>query len=177
MRHACRESAAPAPEGASVKRPPGETAGMHGIRERFARAAKATSRATGSAWAFAVAVLAVAAWAATGPLFGYSDSWQLFINTGTTVATFLMVFVIQQSQNRDTKAVHLKLDALIAGLQGPSDRLIDAEDLPEAELDALEAAFRDLAAQVRGGDAGLAQEAVDALRALRDRREAGGARP
>ncbi|HEX2022110.1 MAG TPA: low affinity iron permease family protein [Candidatus Thermoplasmatota archaeon] len=140
------------------------------LREAFSRFAMGTSRGTGSPLTFVLALLVIVVWAVTGPLFGFSDTWQLVINTGTTIVTFLMVFVIQHSQNRDTKAIHLKLDALIEGVKGASNQLIDAEDLTVAELEELEAYFRDLAKKVRGGgqDGGRgAESAPEALRRLR----------
>lgn len=93
--------------------------------------------ATGSPAAFILAALTIVIWGITGPLFGFSDTWQLVINTGTTIVTFLMVFVIQQSQNKDTKALHLKLNELIACNQEASNRLIDIEDLTSEEIEAL----------------------------------------
>lgn len=105
-----------------------------GFAERFARFA---TRWTGSSAAFALAVLAVVVWAATGPYYHFSETWQLVINTGTTIVTFLMVFVIQRSQNKDSLALHLKLNEIVAALQGASNRLIGAEDLCEDELDTL----------------------------------------
>src|SRR5262245_16206951 len=102
--------------------------------ERFARGA---TEWTGSSWAFGLAVLIVVVWAVTGPIFGFSDTWQLVINTGTTVVTFLMVFLIQRSQNKDALAVHLKLNELVASLQGASNRLINIEDMSEKEIETL----------------------------------------
>jgi low affinity Fe/Cu permease len=99
---------------------------------------------TGSSWAFAVAVLIVVVWLITGPLFHYSDTWQLVINTGTTIVTFLMVFLIQRSQNKDALAVHLKLNELVAAVQGASNRLIDVESLTEDELVRLHRFYRHL---------------------------------
>ncbi len=107
-------------------------------------ALRATSWA-GSSWAFASAVSVVLAWIVTGPLFGYSDTWQLVINTATTITTFLMVFLIQRSQNKDALALQLKLNEIVAALEGASNRLIDVEDLDEKELEALHAHFRRLA--------------------------------
>lgn len=104
------------------------------LSERFARLA---TRWTGSSSAFALALLAVVVWAATGPFYHYSETWQLVINTGTTIVTFLMVFVIQRSQNKDSLALHLKLNEIVAALQGASNRLIAAEDLCDDELDTL----------------------------------------
>src|SRR3954451_16640116 len=96
-----------------------------------------TSRGVGSPWAFGLAVLVILGWALTGPLFGFSDTWQLVINTGTTIITFLMVFLIQRSQNKDSHAIHLKLNELVAALKGASNRLINVEGLSEEEIKAL----------------------------------------
>lgn len=103
----------------------------------FDRVATVVTHLAGSPAAFITAFSVVIVWAATGPLFGFSDTWQLVINTGTTIITFLMVFVIQQSQNKDTMALQLKLNELIAATKGASNRLIDVEDLSEGELLAL----------------------------------------
>lgn len=100
---------------------------------------------TGSPVAFISAFLIILAWAITGPLFGFSDTWQLVINTGTTIITFLMVFVIQQTQNKDTKAMHLKLNELIACNKNASNRLIDIEDLSSEEIDVLKRYYVELA--------------------------------
>lgn len=89
---------------------------------------------TGGSWAFGVALATIVLWGVTGPIFGFSDTWQLVINTGTTVVTFLMVFLIQRSQNKDSRAVHLKLNEIVAALQGASNRLINVEDLTETEI-------------------------------------------
>lgn len=117
------------------------------VKNKFARFAELTSRATGSFWAFTVAVLAVAGWALSGPLFHYSDHWQMIINTATTIITFLMVFLIQHTQNRDIRAVHLKLNELIASSDGASNRLIEIEGLTDEELEVLNARFLVLAKQ------------------------------
>lgn len=101
------------------------------LLERFSR--KATE-ATGSSAAFIIALSIIVVWIVTGPLFHFSDTWQLVINTGTTIVTFLMVFLIQRSQNKDALAVHLKLNEIVAALEGASNRLIDVEDLTEAEI-------------------------------------------
>lgn len=98
------------------------------------------TRGAGSPVAFGLALIAVVVWGLSGPAFGYSETWQLVINTGTTIVTFLMVFVIQQSQNKDSEAVHLKLDELLIALQGADERLVDAERLDEDKLLALAAA-------------------------------------
>ncbi len=116
------------------------------VLERFSHVA---TEATGSSTAFGLAVLVIIVWGATGPFFRYSDTWQLVINTGTTIVTFLMVFLIQRSQNKDSRAVHLKLNELVAALNGASNRLIDAEDLTEAELAILRKHYRKLAELTR----------------------------
>jgi low affinity Fe/Cu permease len=102
------------------------------------------ARWTGSSWVFAIAVAVIVGWLLTGPLFGYSDTWQLVINTATTVVTFLMVFLIQRSQNIDAHAIQLKLNELVAAVQGASNRLINVEDLSEEELDLLHRHYRHL---------------------------------
>ncbi len=111
----------------------------------FSRMATAVSNAAGSTAAFMIALAVVLAWLLTGPLFGFSDTWQLVINTGTTIVTFLMVFLIQRAQNRDALAVQLKLNELVAAMEGASNRLIDAEDLSEEELKVLQIHYRRLA--------------------------------
>ena len=103
----------------------------------FERISTAVTRWTGSTPAFALAVLTILVWGVTGPFFGYSDTWQLVINTGTTIVTFLMVFLIQRSQNKDSHAVQLKLNELVAAVDGASNRLIDVEDLSEHEVELL----------------------------------------
>jgi low affinity Fe/Cu permease len=105
--------------------------------------------ATGSTAGFSLATFLVLVWFLTGPLFGYSDTWQLVINTATTVLTFLMVFLIQRSQNKESLAVQLKLNELIASKRGASNRLIDIEDLTEAELKVLHQHFRQLVAMAK----------------------------
>lgn len=114
------------------------------MQERFRVIARKSSNVLGSAWAFAVAVLIIIVWGLTGPVFGYSDTWQLIINTGTTIVTFLMVFLIQNTQNRDAKAVHLKLDELIRALGGARNNLVDLEKLSDEELKKLEGEFKRL---------------------------------
>jgi low affinity Fe/Cu permease len=115
----------------------------------FERAALAVTHAAGSARAFALAVLVVVVWAVTGPAFGFSDTWQLVINTGTTIVTFLMVFVIQQTQNKDSLAIQLKLNELVAALQGASNRLISVEGLSDRDLHVLQAHYQRLAAMAK----------------------------
>jgi len=103
----------------------------------FGRFAAAASQWMGSAWAFALAGAVIAVWGVTGPLFQYSNTWQLVINTGTTIVTFLMVFLIQNTQNRDARAINLKLDELIRAVDNARNHMIDAEDLSDAELEVL----------------------------------------
>jgi low affinity Fe/Cu permease len=111
----------------------------------FRDLAQRTAGVVGSGWAFLVALIVVILWAASGPLFGFSDTWQLVINTGTTIVTFLMVFIIQNAQNRDAKALHLKLDELIHSIHGARNELIDLEECSEAEVAELETEFKRLA--------------------------------
>jgi low affinity Fe/Cu permease len=108
-----------------------------GFKASFERAAASITKATGSSTAFLIAVSVILIWAVTGPIFHYSDTWQLVINTGTTIITFLMVFIIQQSQNKDSLAIQLKLNELIACEERASNRLIDVEDLTQEELEVL----------------------------------------
>jgi low affinity Fe/Cu permease len=115
------------------------------LEDRFARLAARTSVATGSFWAFAAALFVILGWAGLGPIFHFSEPWQLVVNTGTTIVTFLMVFVIQHAQNKEMRAVQLKLNELIAAIDGASNRLIDIEDLSERELEHLYARYQQLA--------------------------------
>lgn len=110
----------------------------------FRRFSHKTSSGVGSPWAFALACLAILVWGVTGPLFHFSDTWQLVINTGTTIITFLMVFLIQNTQNRDAVAIHLKLDELIRALKGARNQLVDIEELSDEELEKLRGEFRRL---------------------------------
>ncbi|MDQ2973835.1 MAG: low affinity iron permease family protein [Acidobacteriota bacterium] len=114
--------------------------------ERFSR--KATE-ATGTSAAFMIAAAVILVWIITGPLFHFSDTWQLVINTGTTIVTFLMVFLIQRSQNKDALAIHLKLNEIVAALEGASNRLIDVEDLTEGEIKTLHAHYQKLVAMAK----------------------------
>src|SRR3954466_2916918 len=111
------------------------------VSDAFRIFARRSSSILGSAWAFAAAILIIVIWGLTGPTFHYSDTWQLIINTGTTIVTFLMVFLIQNTQNRDAKAVHLKLDEIIRAIQGARNHLVDLEKLSDDELEKLEQEF------------------------------------
>ena len=114
------------------------------VSDAFRVFARRSSMMLGSAWAFAGAVLVIVVWILTGPTFHFSDTWQLIINTATTVITFLMVFLIQNTQNRDAKAMHLKLDEMIRALKGARNQLVDLEDLSDEDLKKLEEQFRRL---------------------------------
>ena len=112
------------------------------MRDSFRVFARQSSIILGSAWAFAGAVFVIAVWSLTGPTFHFSDTWQLIINTATTVITFLMVFLIQNTQNRDAKAVHLKLDEIIRAVKGARNELVDLEELSDEDLKKLEKQFQ-----------------------------------
>ena len=153
------------------------------MSEPFRRFARRVATATGSAWAFVLAVLVIVAWLVTGPLYGYSNTWQLVINTGTTIVTFLMVFLIQNTQNRDSLALHLKLDELIRAQRTARNGLVDLEDLSDAELRKLQREFERLR---RGaptddgqsfGELAVAAEQVRNRRARRAERGTRGERP
>jgi low affinity Fe/Cu permease len=119
------------------------------IRDSFRHFARKASAVLGSAWAFIGALVIIGVWGLTGPMFHFSDTWQLIINTGTTIVTFLMVFLIQNTQNRDAKAMHLKLDELIRAVQGARNRLVDLEALSDEELKKLEDQFKNLRARAQ----------------------------
>jgi low affinity Fe/Cu permease len=144
---------------------------MHDFFRKFAAA---ISNATGTPWAFAIAALIIIVWGVTGPLFGYSDTWQLVINTGTTIVTFLMVFLIQNTQNRDAKAIHLKLDELLRGVAGARTGLVDLEDLSDDELDQLQKEFERLREEKKSegdiADAEIEEEEKELVSNERQRR-------
>ena len=117
--------------------------------EKFSHQA---TKATGTSGAFVLAVLVIVVWGITGPLFKYSDTWQLVMNTSTTIVTFLMVFLIQRAQNKDALAIHLKLNEIVAAMEGASNRLIDVEDLSEPEIDALRKYYKRLIELARKDD-------------------------
>jgi low affinity Fe/Cu permease len=129
------------------------------VREGFRRFSQWTSHATGTPYAFVLALLVIVVWMVTGPLFGFSDTWQLVINTGTTIVTFLMVFILQNTQDRDNTAMQLKLDELLRALRKARTELVDIEELPDDELQDLEKEFRTMherAKAVREARAGKA---------------------
>jgi low affinity Fe/Cu permease len=119
------------------------------LSARFEGFSKTITRWTGSTAAFGCALGVIVGWALIGPVFGYSDTWQLVINTGTTIITFLMVFLIQRAQNKDSLAIHLKLNELVAAMNGASNRLVDVESLSEKELDHLHRFYSELASLCR----------------------------
>jgi low affinity Fe/Cu permease len=114
------------------------------VQDAFRVFARNSAIILGSAWAFTMAVLVIIIWGATGPTFHFSDTWQLIINTGTTIVTFLMVFLIQNTQNRDAKAVHLKLDELLRAIKGARNELVDLEVLSDEDLKKLEKQFQQI---------------------------------
>src|SRR6185436_9368264 len=117
----------------------------HGISAFFEKLARAAIEWAGGSWAFAMAVSVILVWGLTGPIFGFSDTWQLVINTGTTIVTFLMVFLIQRAQNKESKAIQLKLNEIVAAIQGASNHLIDVENLSEQEIEILHKHYGELA--------------------------------
>lgn len=129
--------------------------------DRFGRFASCTSTWLGSKWGFLCAGLAIVVWAVTGPLFHYSDFWQLVVNTGTDIVTFLMVFLIQNTQNRDARAINLKLDELIRAVDKARNHMINIERLSDAELDIMEEQFRKLRAANPRRQPGDAEVAAD----------------
>ena len=133
--------------------------------------ASRSSRVLGSAWAFGVAILIIVIWGITGPAFHYSNTWQLIINTGTTIVTFLMVFLIQNTQNRDAKAAHLKLDEIIRALKGARNELIDLEKLADEDLTSLEKQFERVRkkAERNGNNPGGMRRADRTERASKDK--------
>ena len=139
------------------------------MNEFFRKFASVTSAVVGSPWSFLVALLVIIVWAVTGPMFDYSDTWQLIINTGTTIITFLMVFLIQNTQNRDAKAIHLKLDELIRASKEARTGLVDLESLSDEELERLQEEF----VQLRAKHGLVLEEAVEDMgEELEERAEA-----
>jgi low affinity Fe/Cu permease len=146
------------------------------IGRRFERASQIATRWTGSSWAFVLAALVILIWLVAGPLFRFSDTWQLVINTGTTIVTFLMVFLVQRSQNKDSLACQLKLNEIVAALEGASNRLVNIEDLSEEELDLLHAHYRRLAELAQHERDIRQSHSVDEATARHDRKSRPGLR-
>ena len=132
------------------------------LKDRFRKLSVAASDALGSPWVFVVNLLLIMIWLASGPLAHFSDSWQLVVNTGTTVFTYLAVFLIQNTQNRDAKAVHLKLDELIRSVKGARDRLVDLEALTDEELAQLQKEFERLRERATRRDSNVLDEEKEA---------------
>jgi low affinity Fe/Cu permease len=129
------------------------------MHDAFRKFAAKTSEIVGSPWAFIIAVAMIVVWIFSGPIFGFSDTWQLVINTGTTIITFLMVFLIQNTQNRDAQAIHLKLDELIRSMQGARNSMVDLEDLSDEDLKHLHEQFKHLRENHRLGN----EEPIEAI--------------
>ena len=132
-----------------------------GIAHRWEDAAQTVTEWSGKPWVFGVALLIVILWAIAGPAFGFSDTWQLVINTGTTIITFLMVFLIQQTQNKDTQAIELKLNEIVAAIAGASNRLIDVESLTSADLAVLRKHYQKLATLAQKDSAITQSHSID----------------
>ena len=126
----------------------------NGSSSWFPSFARSMANASGKPATFVIALLVIIVWAVTGPIFGYSDTWQLVINTGTTIVTFLMVFIIQNTQNRDTQALQLKLDELIRVTKGAHNLMLDLEQLDDEHLERLRQVYEKLANQARGENKG-----------------------
>ena len=143
------------------------------MNEGFRKAARYTSGLVGSAPAFMLAFLVVILWAVTGPLFRFSDTWQLVINTGTTIVTFLMVFLIQNTQNRDSRAMHMKLDELVLYTKGADNSLVDTQGLSDEQLDRLEKHYQALARALgKDGEPPAKSRSTDAASRPRAQRKA-----
>jgi low affinity Fe/Cu permease len=143
----------------------------HQRHSLFTSFANHTARGAGHHLTFVIAVLVIVIWAVTGPIFGFSDTWQLIINTGTTIVTFLMVFLIQNTQNRDSTAMHLKLDEIIRAIDGAQNTLLDLEDLEEKDLETIHKRYKALAERAKDAlerdDTEEAAEHVEALAAIK----------
>jgi low affinity Fe/Cu permease len=131
------------------------------MKHAFRRFAAGAATVTGSPWAFLIAVLVILTWAVSGPLFNFSDGWQLTINTGTTIVTFLMVFLIQNTQNRDTVAIQLKLDELLRGVVGARTSLVDLENLSDEDLALLHQQFARLQLSAAKSERDAAKQAIE----------------
>jgi len=144
------------------------------MNELFRKFAHKTSQIVGTSWVFFLAVLIIVVWGITGPMFHYSDTWQLVINTSTTIITFLMVFLIQNTQNRDAKAIHLKLDELIKGVKGARTGFVNLEELSDKELEQLQQEFAKLRKKVNHKDRPSAQlsKYKDVVEAAEDAKDA-----
>jgi len=142
-----------------------------GISSALERFSYQVTEWAGSTWAFIIALGITIVWATTGPIFRFSDAWQLVINTGTNIATFLMVFLIQRSQNKDALAIHLKLNEIVAALDGASNRLIGVEDMTEEEIRLLHRYYRKLAEMARLDEKLTASHSIEEARELHERKQ------
>lgn len=142
------------------------------MNDAFGKFSRWASGVTGSAGAFVFAAVTIVIWAITGPIFHFSDTWQLVINTGTTIVTFLMVFLIQNAQNRDSRAIHLKLDELIRAKAGARNMMMDLEKLNDAQLDRLQKEFDRLCADTEGEQREEVEEAIEDIDQETRRRKA-----
>ena len=147
------------------KRPAGIGAALESFSLRVTESA-------GSSWAFAIAVAVIVFWALSGPLFGFSDTWQLVVNTGTTIVTFLMVFLIQRAQNKESRAVNLKLNEIVAAIQGASNRLIDAESLSEREIEVLRRHYAEISKLAEKSGMLLESHSIEEARDRHEEKEA-----
>ena len=138
------------------------------MNELFRKFAAKTSHVVGSSWAFICAALIIVVWAGSGPVFHYSDTWQLVINTGTTIITFLMVFLIQNTQNRDAKAIHLKLDEMIKATKGARNSMIDLDKLSDEQLKQLEDSYKKICRE--DDDAEIGDDGKEVLKEARKRK-------
>lgn len=150
-----------------MKRKSLQLTGRHSV---FDRIAGRVTRVAGSSLAFAFACGAIVAWAATGPLFGYSEAWQLVVNTGTTILTFLMVFLIQHAQNKDSLAIHIKLNELLAATERASNRVVAIEDLDETDLGVLRDFYCELARQAERAGGVKESHSLDEARLVAERK-------
>ena len=142
----------------------------------FEKLAHAAIEWAGGSWAFGMAVLVILVWVVTGPIFGFSDTWQLVINTGTTIVTFLMVFLIQRAQNKESRAIQLKLNEIVAAIQGASNRLIDVEDLSEHEIETLHRHYGELARLAARKGGVLESHSIEEARHRSEEKNPGGRR-
>lgn len=131
------------------------------IRDAFSTFSNVAANLLGSPWMFVANIFLILVWLGSGPFFNYSDTWQLIVNTATTVITYLAVFLIQNTQNRDAKAVHLKLDELISSLDGARNQFVDLEKLPEEELSKIERQFQKLRERAKNGDIDAVQAVIE----------------
>jgi low affinity Fe/Cu permease len=140
------------------------------VNDTFRKFAHTVSELTGTPWVFIVALAVLVVWALTGPIFGFSDTWQLVINTGTTIITFLMVFLIQNTQNRDARAIHLKLDELIRSIDKARNTMLDLEHLSDEELARIQKEFERLRDRQSGAVVEAADDVVEAVVEKRSKR-------